>query len=321
MNSLYEDTLIEIFGKVQIKDLHVLNERRHIFVCGGPVDVNASTPLSLRHRYHTYTITHNSEVHDSTLFAEEFKDYFKDEIFPNLTVFENEIASIASLIIIFLESAGSLVELGMFCTRPNLFDKLLIIAPSDKVQGEDSFIFLGPLEHIMRKDNSSVAIFPWPNGEEEYSNDNLKLLDCIVNDNLKKLAKRPKFRVDEFGHKAILIAEIIRICFPILKGELELCLEALNIKMDGVELARHIYLLSKLELINKYRYSNYKYYYPIDFKSEQIDFGNKINFEGSKVSIQLRQLYFDQKDEQSKKRWNALRNIMKTIKGASNENN
>ena len=46
---------------------------------------------------------------------------------PDLMSFEDDIANISTLVVICLESAGSLVELGLFVNRKSLAQKLHVV--------------------------------------------------------------------------------------------------------------------------------------------------------------------------------------------------
>ncbi len=189
MSTKFENTLIETFEKLSTDKFKVNLETHHLFVCGGPVDIQAKTPPSFRDRFVSYSASKYPLIHDAIVQAETFKDYFKENAYPDLLVFEEEIANLASLVVIFLESPGSLVELGMFCTKPDFYKKLLIIAPQDEVSGEDSFIYLGPLENIKKKEPTSVEIFPWPDcNNDHYDQEHLENLCTSISEKLSSLS-------------------------------------------------------------------------------------------------------------------------------------
>ncbi len=48
--------------------------------------------------------------------------------------FEDDIANISTLVVICLESAGSLVELGLFVNRKSLAQKLHVVAPFEEIE-------------------------------------------------------------------------------------------------------------------------------------------------------------------------------------------
>ena len=68
----------------------------------------------------------------------------------------------------------------MFCTKPDFFKKLIIVAPQEEVRGEDSFIYLGPLENIRKKNLQLLQVYPWPYKILNYENSHLEDL-CAVN--------------------------------------------------------------------------------------------------------------------------------------------
>lgn len=319
MTTAFEDILIETFETLSVDRFKVNLESRHLFVCGGPVDVTSTTPLSFRDHFIGYSASHFTNIHEAIVLAEKFKDYFKENAYSDLMTFEEDIASISSLVIIFLESAGSLVELGIFCTKPDLFKKLIIIAPQEKVSSEDSFIYLGPIENIRKKEETAICIYPWPQqGDTNYNTSDLEDLCYVINKKLLSLPKNIAFNRDNSGHTALLIADIIRVSYPITLYEIELILLlALNIEITKQDINRYIYLLTKLEFINYYSYSQAKYFYPIHTERRTLNFGKTSlnnNFDESKLRITLNQSLLYNHDDKSRKRKNAMTQIMNTLR-------
>jgi len=159
LSAEYEKALQEQFGRLNKDNFKVQFAIKTLFVCGGivhPVDKQLP-PGSFRDRLMRYTAEKGIEFHDYIVLAEEFKDYYVDGNYRDLLTFEDDIASLSTLVIIFLESAGSLVELGLYCSRPAFFKKLLVVVPKDELETEDSFIYLGPLKFIESKVENSLV--------------------------------------------------------------------------------------------------------------------------------------------------------------------
>jgi len=221
----FENEIIKEFEELDTRNFRVNLSQHHLFLCGGNVDAKSKIPPSFRDRLLTYTADNEDDIHNSFVLAESFKDYFKENRYTDLLAFEEDIASLSTLIIILLESPGSLVELGMFCNKPEFYKKLLIVAPQEHIQSEDSFIYLGPLEYIRKKDNSSVAIYPWPDSlVSEYDEENINDLCENIKQKLKLIPKTETFNPEKSGHIALLIYELIRLSYPILIGEIEIAL-------------------------------------------------------------------------------------------------
>ena len=317
----FENTIIEEFEKLSHQKFKVNLSKHHIFVCGGEVNGGAMYPPSFRDRFVSYIDNNEEDIYKSIVLAEKFKDYFKENTYKDLLVFEDEIANISTLVIIFLESPGSLVELGMFASKPNFYKKLVIIAPQEETEREDSFIYLGPLEYIRKKESSSVAIYPWPkNDRKDYDNDYLIDLSETVKTKLSSLQKKVKFNQKNSGHIAFLVYEIIRLCYPVLIGEIEIALLTLELEVSRSEVNRHLYLLSKLNLISHNLYSSYRYYYPLLSELKTINFGKSKDgkiVESQKIQMSINMSYVSSKDQQSRKRQTAKKQINAKLEGES----
>jgi len=93
---------------------------------------------------------------------------------------------------------------------------------------------------------------------------------------------------------------------------------AQNISISSNAIERHIYLLFKLELIDQHFYSNYKYYYPVNHQETKIKFGrpkNKHVTDSQRIRLSITQFLITQKDEQSRKRKVALKQINRILEG------
>jgi DNA-binding transcriptional ArsR family regulator len=318
LSTEFENTLIETFDKLSIDKFKVNLESHHLFVCGGLVDVKAKFPPSFRHRFIAYSAIQYPAIEDAVVQAETFKDYFKENAYPDLLIFEEEIANLSSLVIIFLESPGSLVELGMFCTKPDFYKKLVIVAPQEEVSGEDSFIYLGPLKNIQKKEPTSVAIYPWPDhSTDNYDQAHLDDLCKTIDQKLSSLPKNVEFNKSNSGHIALLIAEIIRINYPILISEIEYALLAIDLDIKPSEISRHIYLLNKLKIIDSLFYSRYRYYYHTNPINRIFNFGktkSNIGFDEKKVRMKMLQAFVTSDDDQARKRQNAMKQILQLNK-------
>lgn len=274
MSDKFENAIIDVFESFDISNFKVNYPDHRIFVCGGPVDVKESIPQSFRHRLIASLASSHPDIEEEIVLAETFKDYFREHAYSDLLIFEDDIAQLASVVVIFLESPGSLVELGMFCTKPNFYKKLLIVAPREETEKEDSFIYLGPLEHIRKKEPSSVAIYPWPDNKVlDYPNIHMQDLSDALLEKRNTIPKNPAFNKNNSGHVALLLLEIVRLSYPILLTEIELTLVSLGLDEDRNKVTRLLYLLNRLEYLNTYEYGVYKYYYPLDRTNPRVKFG------------------------------------------------
>lgn len=309
----FEDKLIAEFQDFEHERFIVSFSPAKVFLCGGPVDVQAAIPLSARQRLIAYFSTHEVDLHDACIQAEDFKDYFREGAYSDLLEFERDIASIATMIVVCLESPGSLVELGLFCMDPINKGKLLVVAPQEKLAAEDSFIFLGPLENIRRKDEELVLAFPWPRADTaDY--DDITTMAGDIKRKFEKMPKTQKFSAENPAHIAFLIHDIVMLAHPITLSEIELAIMAFKLNVEARTVTRLLYLLEKTGLIAHDVYSSVKYYFAPSKSERRIMFG--LDTKGKKkdtpaLVMAFRQVYALGDDELSRKRRLALKQIQK----------
>ncbi|WP_431631294.1 hypothetical protein [Enterobacter roggenkampii] len=109
-DSEYLNALLAEWGELTTANFSVHYTLPVVFVCGGPA---LQIGDSLQERVFRYFAESNPLTSKSLVMAEAFKDYFKSGAYTDLMQFEDDIANISTLVVIFLESAGSLVELGL----------------------------------------------------------------------------------------------------------------------------------------------------------------------------------------------------------------
>lgn len=242
----------EQFKKVELESSRLNLEPHILFICGGEVDVKKMDTLSLRERFFESFDEHGYPTyHDSCIRAETFKDYHETGQYKDLAAFENDLAHIASLLVIFLESAGSIVELGLFSANEMLRKKLLVVV-NQKHHNNDSFIKLGPLATLRRANKDSVCVYPWElHNPAGISKDDLGFIFEDVNSALSKIDATIRFDKDDPGHICFLIYEIIRIYRALRIGEIRQLLSFHGIKVDNTRINNFIYLLSISEYVKE----------------------------------------------------------------------
>lgn len=318
-DSGFWNALLEQWGELNPANFTVQYIPPMVFVCGGPTVQIAE---SLRERVFRYSAEKNKELFTSLVVAENFKDYFKQGAYADLMQFEDDIANISTLIVIFLESAGSLVELGLFVNKTALRHRLLVFVPAQELEGNEvndvparsSFIFLGPLESLRRSDETSVCVYPWPEkGKIAYPE--IEHIVRDIDEKLRSVQKTEKFHHENTGHMAMLIFEIILLSEPIKITEIEWVVLCLEISLAQSDLSRLLYLLEAMGLISSAIYSKATYYYARNSESK-LKFGRtkkgKIkDAPNMRMAIIQSYIKLDDKDmaENEKKRRNVLSRI------------
>lgn len=95
------------------------------------------------------------------ILAEAATQLYRDSGYPDLISFEEDIARIASIVLVIAESPGSLAELGAFASVPVICENLRVIV-QEAHSDDESFIRYGPIERVrLPNEGERVGVFPW----------------------------------------------------------------------------------------------------------------------------------------------------------------
>ncbi|MGP6429327.1 retron St85 family effector protein [Pseudomonas paraglycinae] len=297
MTLKYDDKRLESLAHISLENSRVVLTHPILFLCGGQVDVKSAVPISVRGALVEYLHKAKCDLADSITLAEEFKDWIHDAIYKDLLAFESDIAHISSLIVIILESPGALAELGLFVKNKALKNKILVFVRQDHYE-ESSFIKLGPLRYLQGLKESSVCSYPWDNADLAGS------LSCSLKemreDILGAISNRgasEAFNIDNEGHIAFVIYEIVKIFRALKLMEIESYLQAIDISISRDKLRRLLFLLEKFNLIDSSKRGHVDYYY-VTRDVVMVEFAGK--FEPTKVKLAAQQ-YYASNDSESKR--------------------
>ena len=206
------DLLKRVAQSFKAENTYILHDSSIVFVCGGPMNSPAMRP-----RFCEYAKTDLPQLR--VFLAENAQ---QDHVlhpgseFENVAEFEEIIADVSTCVVLFPESPGSLAELGYFAKNGKLRKKILVVN-DEKLQGQDSFIALGPIKLIDKYSNFQPAIQLAYSEEPKFNLVKERLDSRIPSQN------RKRFNVQRYSdltiqHKFYSVFEIIRI-FQVLTYE------------------------------------------------------------------------------------------------------
>ena len=244
---------------ISLKKSHVNLSPPIVFLFGGIVTDIGSPPQSVRGHLYDYIFLKHPSLSNSLVIPEDFKDWLHDSIYPDLLSFESDLAQTSALVIIALESPGSIAELGSFSVNPALQNKLIIII-SEHHHSQSSFITLGPLRLVPEEN-----IYSYPYSHTLLGNTlDAYLEDIVLNikTNLASINKTEQFDCGNNGHISLLICELLIIFKALKLKEIQRYLNLLSINIKLSVTKRLLFLLEKLELVVKKRLGNTNYFIP-----------------------------------------------------------
>ena len=212
-----------------------------IFLCGGPFDATSTFPKSLRDAFMRID-AEKPAAHYKVRLAEELNIFFLTRgAYKDILTFEQDIAQISELILLFSESFGSAAELGAFAITDEIAKRLLVVM-DDKNYKDNSFVRLGPILALENQYGESVVCVL--NRTEINIKDISKTetLDMrvfgervknAVRARLLSIHERTTFDPEREGHIIKLIVGLIQHYGALTSDEIEVLLYCLGVKFNG----------------------------------------------------------------------------------------
>ena len=247
-----------------------LDKLPKVFLCGGPHEFYEKKPiqdtLPIILCYYCkdknqpaarYNLLKHLEKNDQSLRKQitiadtiHFKKWYIDGEYQNILDLETDIAVASGLIVVILESAGSIAELGSFIMVEKIKKKMLIFI-EEKYEGNDSFIWNGIIEHFNNNTQEQVYI--------REKNDVVGMQRDI-----KKFLNRKNytrtFDVKDTEHQVFFIYEMIKAYGALIDEEILVCLNLLNFLIKPTRLKNLLFILEQFEWIKKISKGNKKFY-------------------------------------------------------------
>lgn len=265
-----------------------------VLLCGGQSDANPHPVKSVRHLIQSeLTNGRNSGLAKRVRLAEETKDWFHGGVYKDLVTFEEHLAGLSAVVVLVVETAGSIAELGAFSVSGPFIDRLLVIVSQDHYH-EDSFIRLGPIQKIENSSKDSVLVYDW-HERPAYgpTTENYELIRTDVAEVVSKITeyvspsdREHVFRASEPSHIMSLICELCDLFGALNESDIGNFLSKLSLNVESEDLSRYLFLLQKCQMLSLKAKGHGRYFY-VDDWSSRVSFaykeGAKFNRERLKV--------------------------------------
>ncbi|NMM78887.1 retron St85 family effector protein [Acidovorax sp. SRB_24] len=254
-----------------------------IFLCGGPTDITSVRPVSIRDAIHRELARHR-DIDDRIRVAEDYKDWSHDAIYRDLVSFERHLAELSSVIVLVLESPGSIAELGLFSIIDEFKNKLLVFIETSHYQ-EDSFIKLGPINYLEKTHNNAAECHRWTQGRGAgvFDPAAAEQLQPELAEAIKLRAGKPtperNFDPKNWLDSALLTCDLLGLCSALTIRELRQLLVGLGCNRSESEVKQIVFLLERVGLLTMEPKGDQRFYISITerehvkftFKDENFD--------------------------------------------------
>lgn len=261
-----KDTLL---SKLDLTRSHLKPYEGFIFLCGGPTDVKSIQPVSIRDAIFRELVT-DPVTEPRIRIAEHYKDWAHDAIYRDLVSFERHLAALSSVIVLVLESPGSIAELGLFSVIEEFQSKLLVVIETDHYSS-NSFIKLGPVDYLEKVHANSAECHRWtqlvgmtpvfdPVAAQAIQED---LADAV---RARIDAPTPERILSTAGwlDGALLVCDLINFCSALTLREIRGLLDGLHFSRTEAQLRQILFLLERVRLIAMEPKGDQRFYVGID---------------------------------------------------------
>lgn len=234
-----------------------------ILLCGGELSESTKACSSYRGFFYNLLVRQDHPLLRQVRLAENVMEYFEaSSAYDDLLTFEQDLAELSLLTVVFVESPGSIAELGSFSVLENINSKLLVVVKERHVE-KRSFIWRGPIEYLKKKirpqhDTTDVSVYDWTEGKVSPSdaNDLLEKIESIASQS----RKTAKFSCSNAGHIMLLILDLLGIQRLATAREIRQQLAVLGIEQSESLVKQRLDLLRVLRYLEKKPYGNHIFY-------------------------------------------------------------
>lgn len=257
----------ELVARISLDKAQVNLTPPIVFLFGGCVQGQAS----IRGKLYHHLMVKNPSLFKNLVVPEDFKDWLHDSNYPDLLTFESDLAQTSTLVVIALESAGSIAELGSFSVSKQLSPKVVAVL-SEYHHSRESFIKFGPLRQLAE---GNVYSYPYDhNNSASLAQEYLEDFADKLNEHLASSKRSEAFNAQNNGHVALLIFEFVSMMKALKLSEIERYLDVCGVEKTQSEIKRSLFLLMKLDFIVAKRMGNIDFYLP-NRREVRIKFGTR----------------------------------------------
>jgi len=283
-----------------------------IFLCGGPTNISELKPISIRDAIHR-ELGKDRALERRIRVAEDYKDWSHEATYRDLVSFERHLAELSSVIVLVLESAGSIAELGLFSVIDEFKKKILIFVETSFYQNE-SFIKLGPIDYLEKFHDNPAECHRWMEGKgglARFDSDAAEQLQPELAEAVRiratKLTSERLFDSKTWLDGALLVCDLLSLCAALTLRELRDLLNELGCVRTESEVKQIVFLLQRVGLIAMEPKGDQRFYVNI-VEKQYVTFALRDkNFDVMRFRSDILTLY----SKTEKKRFRAIQDVRK----------
>jgi len=271
-----------------------------LLVCGGQMTPEPGAPRSVRDYIIRHLTLTNTSVARRFVLPEDLSDWASDSVYPNIFDLERHLAALASAIVIFVESPGSIAELGAFCLLQGVTDKLLVFVQTCHYDSS-SFIQFGPLRYLEQQNEGSVLAYPWKTSRVE-SHDTIveqtveQVRDEICEAIVKAIGTAGVNRVFDSSRdsdRMLLICALLNQMIGLKLVEIQQYMNEVGVSIPIALIKQYLYVLQHLRLVKSIKRGHPRYFFPA-VTDQHLRFAvkpGKPGYDRDRLAVQIAEYY------------------------------
>jgi hypothetical protein len=256
------NVLQELLEAIDFEKTRIERQPSFLAVFGGELtkpDKAGEPAKSCRDEFVGAVKAERADLNEILLVPENYEDWNDFDTYSDLLKFEQDLGHVTGAVVIFLEAAGSIAELGAFSQIESLREKLVVVV-TDKRHPKKSFISLGPLRQLQEKDLLSVCVVP--NHENGRLNEDIQVVISHVDGRISKKFESERLHAASRRHEIILTLDLISLAEVITLSDLHAALVLFNFETSKKSVQQTLFTLYKVGLIANRPYGGMTYYLP-----------------------------------------------------------
>lgn len=269
-------TIDSFITTVDPKKATVVSFPEFIAIFGGAISLkkSKSKPKSQRAAFYRWVFENRPDLKELLLIPENFDDWSDFDTYSDLLLFEMDLGYLTSAVLVFLESPGSIAELGAFSQIASLSERLVIVVTDDR-HPKKSFISLGPIRSIQatQKHPNSVCVIPPVKADQLIAH--IPVIVDMLDQKRQRIHTNVGFKSENTQHQILLILDLVNLFLVIQKTELQQLVAHFGRPIKMPRLNQILFMLAKAELVTCQHYGKNEYFLPKNFKKIYIDYTAK----------------------------------------------
>ena len=250
-----------LYDDLNLDGVRVSRPSKFMFLCGGYIEKDQNArPVNLRD--YLFRVRQIANRYDIVL-AEKATQLFRDSDYNDLISFEEDIARIASVVLVIAESPGSLAELGAFTANDTIRNALRVVIQQQHEIAE-SFVRYGPIERIKKAKRANLAVYPWrmhANGTLNISSTkpHFKEIVKFLDEHVNSVPTSTIFTRLGEAEKFYIIYWIIHLCLAVSTTQLRSYVQLIIPDATEEFIKNKLYCMQLAGWIERRSYSNKDY--------------------------------------------------------------